>query len=135
MKNMKSKLAAAGLALVMSVSAVGSFADSDNSISLDDIYGELGLTEEQQIAANNAINEMAQNQNAWGSLIHVKRYSDQASTVQMKTITRAYLNAQEAVLQDKLDDIMNADQARQLVAFVEVNLPAPDYFAYLDADD
>ncbi|TCS37673.1 hypothetical protein [Reinekea marinisedimentorum] len=135
MKNMKTKLAAAGLALVMSASAVSSFAGTDDASSLDYIYGELGLTAEQQLAANDAISDLKQNQTSWGSLISVKRHSDKASTAQMQTMTRAYLNAQEAGLMDKLDDVMTDGQAEQLVAFVEVNMPAPDYFAYLDADD
>ena len=135
MKNLKANLTAAGVALVMTVSAVGSFAAAEDATSLEYIYGELGLNAEQQIAATDAINELAQNQESWGSLINVKRHSDTASTVQMKTMTRSYLNAQEAALQDKLDDVMTDDQAEQLVAFVEVNMPAPDYFAYLDADD
>ncbi|TCS37672.1 hypothetical protein [Reinekea marinisedimentorum] len=135
MKNMKSKLAAAGLALVMSASAVSSFAGTSDTTSLEYIYGELGLTAEQQLAASDAISDLKQNQTSWGSLISVKRHSDKASTAQMKTMTRSYLNAQEAALQDKLDDVMSDDQAEQLVAFVDINMPAPDYFAYLDSDD
>lgn len=131
MKSFKKIIAASGITLAMAAASATSFASS-TQVDLDSVYSDLGLTSDQQTVASEAINDYAQNQKNWGSLVDMMRKDDQHSTAaKIKGMTNSYLNAQENALEAKLEGVMSQQQAEEVLAYVDSNMPAPDYFDYL----
>lgn len=129
MTNMKQKLVASGLAIVLATSAVSSFAKEGDkgqrrdNVNLDYIFAELALTEEQQAdvsAILKAISDEAREQREAAREEH-RDAEDRPSREEMAEIRQAHREAMIEGLTDELNKILSADQTEDFVTYFEAH--------------
>ncbi|TCS37674.1 Spy/CpxP family protein refolding chaperone [Reinekea marinisedimentorum] len=133
MSTMKKKIAAGGLALILATAAVGAFAkggqengdkgERRGNVNLDYIYTELALSEEQQ-ADVNAVLEAFRDQTREDMKAAMEEFRDaeeRPSREEMAEIREAHRAELLASLTDELNTVLTADQAEDLVTYIDAH--------------